>query len=68
MSDHYAALGLCPPCSPEAIGSAFRALALKLHPDKAGQDKEGLAAESFRQIRAAYEVLHDPLQRSLYDR
>eukprot|EP00891_Asterochloris_glomerata_P003051 jgi/Astpho2/3051/Aster-x1114 len=68
MSDHYAALGLCPPCCPESIGSAFRALALKLHPDKAGQDKEGLAAERFRQIRAAYEVLHDPLQRSLYDR
>ena len=68
MHDHYAALGLCPPCSPASIGSAFRALALKLHPDKAGQDKEGQAAERFRQIRTAYEVLHDPLQRSLYDR
>jgi curved DNA-binding protein CbpA len=46
------------------IKAAFRRLALRYHPDRAGNSR---AARRFREIREAYEVLSDPEKRRAYD-
>ncbi|XP_008705553.1 dnaJ homolog subfamily B member 13 isoform X2 [Ursus maritimus] len=43
----------------------YRKLALKNHPLKSG---EPTAAETFRQIAEAYDVLSDPVKRGIYDK
>ena len=43
---------------------AWRTLALKWHPDRAGNE----AAATFRKIQSAYAVLADPISRAAYDR
>lgn len=48
----------------EAIKNAFRALALKYHPDR---NKEPGAEERFKEIAEAYAVLADPKKRADYD-
>jgi DnaJ-class molecular chaperone len=45
------------------IRRAFRVLALRHHPDRAGAD----STEVFQRIALAYEVLSDPVARSAYD-
>jgi DnaJ-class molecular chaperone len=52
--------------SPEAIKSAFRKLAKKLHPDANKQDKK--AANKFAELNAAYEILGDEDKRKAFDR
>ena len=64
--DYYAVLGLTPAASEGEIKAAFRKLAHAVHPDRAGADPS--AAEKFKSIREAYEVLADPARRSTYDR
>lgn len=64
--DYYAVLGLTPAASEAEIKAAFRKLAHAVHPDRAGADPS--AAEKFKAIREAYEVLADPGRRSGYDR
>jgi DnaJ-class molecular chaperone len=62
---HYDVLGVSQGASGEEIRRAFRALALHCHPDVcAGPD----AGRRFREISDAYDVLHDPVTRSRYDR
>jgi DnaJ-class molecular chaperone len=62
--DHYDVLGLARGASAGDIRRAYRALALRCHPDV----YSGADAESrFREITDAYEVLHDPAQRARYD-
>src|SRR5688572_11237408 len=46
------------------IKAAFRRLALRYRPDRAGNSR---AARRFREIREAYEVLSDPEKRRAYD-
>jgi molecular chaperone DnaJ len=57
-------LGVPRDADQKAIKDAFRALALKYHPDR---NKEPGAEERFKQIAAAYAVLSDPQKRSAYD-
>jgi molecular chaperone DnaJ len=64
-SDYYQILGVTRDASPEQIKKAYRALAMKLHPDVA---TEAGAADRFKKVAEAYEVLQDPKKRDLYDR
>jgi curved DNA-binding protein len=63
--DYYSILGLDRKASQKEIKKAFRKLARKYHPDVNGGDKT--AAEKFREINEAHEVLSDPEKRRKYD-
>lgn len=62
--DYYAVLGLGKDASHEDIKKAFRALAIKYHPDK--NSAKG-AKEKFQEINDAHEVLSDQQKRADYD-
>ena len=61
--DHYEVLGVTMSASAAAIRSAYRRLALALHPDRAGEESK----EAFQKIALAYEVLSDRARRARYD-
>ncbi len=63
--DYYRILGVARNATPENIKKAYRKLALKYHPDRNPGNKE--AEENFKEAAEAYEVLHDPEKRRLYD-
>ncbi|CAD7922741.1 unnamed protein product [Amoebophrya sp. A120] len=48
------------------IKKSYRKLAMKYHPDKNDPDDQA-AAEKFKEIAEAYEILSDPQKRKLYD-
>lgn len=62
--DYYEVLGVSRDADEKAIKDAFRALALKFHPDR---NKEAGAEERFKEIAEAYAVLSDPRKRAEYD-
>jgi len=61
----YVVLGVSRTATLAEIRAAFRALAKQFHPDVAGGDP--MAEDRFMSIRAAYEVLVDPVRRRDYD-
>jgi molecular chaperone DnaJ len=61
--DHYTVLGLTPKSGVAEIRRAYRLLALRHHPDRAGPD----ATATFQRIAEAYRILSDPDLRSNYD-
>ena len=63
--DYYDLLGVRRNASDEDIKRAFRKLAMEYHPDR--NKREG-AAEKFKEINEAYQVLSDSQKRSAYDR
>ena len=64
MADHYEVLGVSRDASADDIKKAYRRLARQLHPDvNPGQE----AAERFKDVTHAYDVLSDPRQRQEYD-
>jgi molecular chaperone DnaJ len=62
--DYYEVLGVGRDADAKAIKDAFRALALKYHPDR---NKSPDAEERFKEIAEAYAVLSDPKKRAEYD-
>ena len=62
MTDYYQILGVDRNASTEDIKKAYRRLASKHHPDRAGGDKG-----KFQEIEQAYRILSDPQQRQAYD-
>jgi molecular chaperone DnaJ len=63
--DYYEVLGVERDADPAALKKAYRKLALKYHPDRAGSDPQ--AEASFKEATEAYGVLSDPEKRSRYD-
>lgn len=63
--DLYSVLGVPRSADAEAIKKAYRALALKHHPDRNPGDKK--AEEAFKSVNHAHEVLSDAKKRKLYD-
>ena len=61
--DYYALLGVAPDAAPEAIRSAFRRLALRYHPDLAGDE----SLQRMQLLTLAYRTLSDPDARRRYD-
>jgi molecular chaperone DnaJ len=62
--DYYELLGVAAGADDAALHRAWRTLAARWHPDRAGQ----AATVTFQRIAAAYAVLSDPIARLAYDR
>lgn len=60
--DYYNTLGVSKGASDDEIKKAYRKLAHKHHPDKAGGDEK-----KFKEINEAYQVLSDKSKRAQYD-
>lgn len=60
----YDLLGVGPSADVNQIKKAYRKSALKYHPDKNSSEE---AADKFKQMTAAYEILSDPQKREMYD-
>ncbi|WOK94441.1 hypothetical protein Cni_G03143 [Canna indica] len=66
----YEVLGVPRDCPQEVIRSAYKRLALQLHPDKvvaSGAADAASATSAFQELLHAYEVLSDPKERAWYD-
>ena len=62
---YYETLEVTRTASGTEIAASYRKLAVKYHPDKNPGNAE--AEERFKEAAEAYEVLHDPEKRRLYD-
>ena len=63
--DYYEVLRVSRDASKGVIGSAYRKLAIKYHPDSNPDDEQ--AVEKFKEAAEAYEVLSDEAKRAKYD-
>ena len=63
--DYYEVLGVPRNATEDVIRRAFRKLAFDHHPDR---NAEPNAADRFKEINEAYEVLSDREKRQIYDR
>ncbi|WP_448581198.1 DnaJ C-terminal domain-containing protein [Thermaurantiacus sp.] len=66
MADPYVTLGVDRNADEAAIKRAYRKLAKELHPDRNAHDPR--AAERFKRVTAAYDLLSDKAKRAAYDR
>jgi curved DNA-binding protein CbpA len=64
MRDLYGILQVDPRAEPSVIQAAYRALALRMHPDHSQNDN---TAPAMAMLNRAYGVLRDPGQRAAYD-
>ncbi len=65
VTDPYKVLQVAPTAEQEVIHAAFRALALKYHPDR---DQSIFAARRMAELNRAYAVVRDPEERGRFDR
>ncbi|USH03020.1 molecular chaperone DnaJ [Grimontia kaedaensis] len=63
--DFYEVLGVSRDASERDIKKAYKRLAMKYHPDKNPGDET--AAEKFKEVKLAYEILTDDQKRAAYD-
>ncbi|KLV07673.1 molecular chaperone DnaJ [Photobacterium ganghwense] len=63
--DFYEVLGVARDASERDIKKAYKRLAMKFHPDRNQGDEQ--AAEKFKEVKHAYEILTDPQKRAAYD-
>ena len=63
--DYYEVLGVGRSADAQELKRAYRKLAMDYHPDR---NPSGDAAEKFKEINRAYEVLSDDQKRQAYDR
>ena len=63
--DYYQLLGIDKNADEAAIKKAYRKLARELHPDANPDDPA--AAEKFKEVKEAYDILSDGQKRSMYD-
>ncbi len=64
--DYYEVLGAARTAAAEDLKKAYRKLAMQYHPDRNPDDPS--AAERFKEINEAYDVLKDEQKRAAYDR
>src|ERR1700730_8424038 len=64
--NYYAVLGVLPTAEPIVLQAAYRALAMKYHPDKWTGDKT-TADHRMREINEAYAILSNERSRQQYD-
>eukprot|EP00727_Mastigamoeba_balamuthi_P001868 m51a1_g11679 putative dnaj homolog subfamily a member 2 (441) ;mRNA; f:3838-5662 len=65
-TEYYDRLGVAPDATADEIKKAYRKMAIKLHPDKNPGDPT--AADKFKEIGEAYDVVGDEEKRKVYDR
>lgn len=65
MIDPYRVLQVLPTAEQEVINAAYRALALKYHPDR---DPSPTAARRMTLLNEAYALVRDPVARGVHDR
>ncbi len=63
--DFYEVLGVSRDASERDIKKAYKRLAMKFHPDRNQGDAQ--AAEKFKEVKEAYEILTDPQKKAAYD-
>lgn len=63
--DYYDVLGVSKTASLDEIKKAYRALAMKYHPDRNPNDKT--AEEKFKEVQEAYDIVSDDKKRKIYD-
>jgi DnaJ-class molecular chaperone len=63
--DAYQTLQVLPSAEQEVVAAAYRALALKFHPDR---DSTARAAQRMRQLNEAWALIRDEAARARYDR
>ncbi|RDK09980.1 J domain-containing protein [Cupriavidus lacunae] len=66
MTTLYATLGVLPTATLDEIKRAYRRAAMKWHPDR-NLGREAEAHTAFQEIRDAYAILSDAVQRQVYD-
>ncbi len=64
VSDPYRVLQVVPSAEQEVLNAAFRALALKYHPDR---DPSSTASRRMAELNAAYALVRDATTRRKYD-
>ncbi len=64
--NHYEVLGVSKNATSAQIKTAFKKLCLQYHPDQNPQNPQK-AAENFKKLRTAYDILSNPREREKYD-
>ena len=64
VTDPYRVLQVMPSAEQEVVNAAYRALALKYHPDR---DASSEAARRMQQVNEAFALVRDPVTRARWD-